>query len=220
MLRKNGKIYKLPLLWLLAGPVVAALTLDDLPNINRSSVMFPIIEMIAALGIISFISNVTKNKKRIAIFLVFLLFLANFYYFLFQYFVNAKYQNPWYRNNGFSQVMSIVNKEYSNVDSIIMTKHQGGIYPLVLFYSKYDPHLYQLEGSPKTNDYKGIGKIIFVPQDCPFAQFDNRFPNVKRKLYIDDGNCPDVKTLKYRQYKYIYREDGTRAFRIVYDYTD
>jgi len=56
-----------------------------------------------------------KYKKQAAV-LIGTLFLINTLYFFHQYFYNAKTNKPWYRNNGFSEMMSIVNKNYQNYD--------------------------------------------------------------------------------------------------------
>lgn len=217
LIKARGIYTKIPLVWLLIGPVVAALTLDDIPNINRASVMFPMWEIITAFGLVMFISNIPKKFRRFSVGIIVFLVLVSVVHLLFHYFVNAKYFKPWYRNNGFKEMMQIVNNKYDEVDSILLTKHQGGVYPIVLFYSKYDPSTYQEEGSPKTHDYKMLGKIMYVPQDCPFSQYDERYPEAEKRLYIEDGNCPETKRLKLYKYKYILREDGSKAFRIVYD---
>ena len=217
LVRSKNIYYKIPILWLLTAPVVAATTMDDIPNINRSLVIFPILELISAFGLLSFLS-VIKSQRRI-IFLsscgVFL--LLNNLYFLHQYFFNARTHNPWYRNNGFSEMMSDVKKNYDNYDLIAMSKYQGGIYPLVLFYMQYDPKQYQAEGSPKNKDYGGFGKFFFVPQDCPSLQARGKIPIGKRVLYVDKGDCIWEKSLPAQRHSYIYREDKTKAFRIVYD---
>ena len=114
-------------------------------------------------------------------------------------------------------MMRVVNENYSKYDAIVMSKFQGGIYPLVLFYSKYNPKTYQEEGSPKNKDYSGFGKFYFVPQDCPSVQQGKNFPELGKKLFIDKGDCPSSKTLKDKRMSYVNKEDGTRAFRIVYE---
>lgn len=217
LVRSKNIYYKIPILWLLTAPVVAATTMDDVPNINRSLVISPILELISAFGLLSF-ARVIKSQRRI-IFLsscgIFL--LLNNLYFLHQYFFNAKTHNPWYRNNGFSEMMRYVKKNYDNYDLIAMSKYQGGIYPLVLFYMQYDPKIYQSEGSPKNKDYGGFGKFFFVPQDCPSLKARSKVPIDKRVLYVDKGDCIWEKSFPAKRHSYIYREDGTKAFRIVYD---
>lgn len=215
LIKEKNIYYKIPLVWLLFAPIVPAITMDDVPNINRAIVMFPMLEIIAGFGFLSFIRS-GKYKKQIFTLITFFLML-NFLYFLHQYFYNAKTNKPWYRNNGFSEMMSIVNKNYSNYGVIVMSKFQGGIYPLVLFYSKYNPETYQKEGSPKDKDYGGFGKFFFVPQDCPSVQRNDKTPKVDHILYVDKGDCPFDKILQYKKVKYVNREDGTKAFRIVYE---
>ena len=212
---KERNIYsKIPLVWLLIAPVIPAITMDDVPNINRAVVMFPMLNIIAAVGFLAFLKNF-KYKKQTAV-LIGTLFLINALYFFNQYFYNAKTHKPWYRNNGFSEMMNAVNKNYDKYDSIVISKFQGGIYPLVLFYSKYNPGTYQKEGSPKNVDYKGFGKFVFVPQDCPSLS-RNKKMIPKNTLYIDKGDCPSGGILEHTKVKYVYREDGTKAFRIVYE---
>lgn len=215
LIKEKNIYYKIPLVWLLAAPIVPAITMDDVPNINRAIVMFPMLEIITGFGFLSFVKRVIK-KKQICALLIFLLTL-NFLYFLHQYFYNAKTNKPWYRNNGFSEMMKIVNENYSKYDAIVMSKYQGGIYPLVLFYSKYNPANYQKEGSPKNSDYKGFGKFVFVPQDCPSVQRSDKLPMADKMLFIDKGDCPIDGILQYKKVWYVDREDGTKAFRIVYD---
>ncbi len=215
LIKEKNIFYKIPLVWLLVAPIVPAITMDDVPNINRAVVMFPILEIIAGFGFLSFF-KIIKHKKQVIVLAV-LLILLSVFYFLHQYFYNAKTHKPWYRNNGFSGMMRVVNENYDNYDAIVISKFQGGIYPLVLFYSKYNPKTYQEEGSPKNSDYSGFGKFFFVPQDCPSQSKNKKMPIFKNTLYIDKGDCPLSVTLENARVSYVNREDGTRAFRIIYD---
>lgn len=214
---KKDFYYRFLVFWIILAPMTAAVTVDDIPNIQRAIVLFPVLEIVAAFGIYTFFVRYKKFAKYIFIALV-LIFSFNVYYFLHQYFVQSQVHRTWYRNNGFKQMVQTVNKSYNSYDSIIVTKAMGGVYPLVLFYAKYDPATYQKEGSPKDKDYGGFGKFFFVPQDCPSVNKDSRFPNSKRTIYVDRGDCPVLKVQNPTQKStYIYREDGTKAFRIVYE---
>lgn len=215
LLKEKNIYYKIPLVWLLISPVVPAITMDDVPNINRAINMFPILGIIAGVGFLFLIERI-KYKRQITL-LIGALLIFNALYFFHQYFYNAKTHKPWYRNNGFSEMMKVVNQNYNKYDTIVISKYQGGIYPLVLFYSKYNPQTYQKEGSPKNKDYGGFGKFFFVPQDCPSFQARNKLPIGKRILYVDKGDCPVEKGTVLGKHDYIYREDGTKAFRIVYE---
>ena len=214
---KKG-VYKIPLIWLVIAPTAAAAAVD-VNNLQRAMVMFPMVEMTAAYGLVHLFTKVKGKKKAILIAIVVSLFLLNISYFLHQYFVIARVHRSWYRNNGFSQMMELVNKDYNNYDLIITTKSGGG-YPLFQFYSKYNPLKYQLEGSPKDKNYTGFGKFIFTPDICPFISKDPLIPRKGKIIFIEDGRCAENKNLYKVHFTYIYREDKTKAFRVVYVQND
>lgn len=208
--RKN-KIFKLPLVWLFLSPLTAAVTVDDIPNINRALVMLPAVELITAFGIFGVLNKIPPRLKPVGIMLISIFFLYNFSYFLHQYFVHAPIHKNWYRNEGTAEMMKVVKDSYAAVDKVVVTKTTGGIYPLILFYMKYDPKIYQTEGSPKDRDYSGFGKFFFVPQACPSQEKDDRFPTDAKILYVEKGECEG----DGNRQKVIYRQDSTRAFHLV-----
>jgi len=213
----KDKKYKLPLLWLIVAPITAAITIDDIPNVNRVIVMFPMLELLAAYGFVIFSNKFTHIKYKFLIGIVGLLFLFNSLYFLHQYFIQAPIHRNWYRNVGFGEMVATVKKDYANYDKIIVTKSLGGIYPLVLFYMKYDPATYQREGSPKDKAYGGFGKFFFAEAACPSIGKDYRYPIVPKTIFVDNGNCPDYPALNKIKHTYIVGKDGVKIFRIVYE---
>lgn len=219
LLMSKNKYHKLPILWLLLAPVTAAITIDDVPNVQRAIVMFPMLELIAGFGFFSFIERFSSSKfKYRFIFGIFtVLIIFNSLYFLHQYFVQSQIHRNWYRYEGFNQMMDVVKNDYSSHNKIVISKSFGGIYPLVLFYAKYDPSTYQKEGSPKDKNGMGFGKFFFVSSECPSINRDPKVPNVDKIIFIDNGTCPDYKSLKYLKHSYVYKKDGAKAFRIVYE---
>ncbi|MBI2420747.1 MAG: glycosyltransferase family 39 protein [Candidatus Levybacteria bacterium] len=212
----KNKMYKLPLLWLLIAPLAAAMTIDDIPNVRRSLVMLPMIEIISAFGFLYILKKTSKLLRISVIFITAIFLIYNFVSFIHQYFAHMPIHKNWYRNEGFGEMVKTVKNSYGKADKIIITKDAGGIYPLILFYMQYDPKTYQLEGSPKDAPYKGFGKFFFVPQACPSTDKDDRFPK-GRLIYVDNGTCLDSKILLDKKKTFIDRRDRTRAFRIVYD---
>ena len=208
----KSRKYKLVLFWLLVAPSIAAITVDA-HNLQRALIMFPMLEILAAYGMLHFFTNVMKKKW--VIILLALLFLLNISYFLHQYFIHSKVHRTWYRNNGFPEMMKLVGKDYGNYQKIIATRSGGG-YPLFLFYSHYDPATYQKEGSPKDKNYSGFGKFYFIPDTCPFSATNPLIPRKGTAIYVEDGACKETKNLQNVEYKYVLREDGTKAFRVVY----
>ncbi|MBI2028365.1 MAG: glycosyltransferase family 39 protein [Candidatus Levybacteria bacterium] len=213
LVTNKNKMHKVPLLWLLIVPMVAAITTDDIPNIRRSLIMLPMIEVISAFGFLYILQNKRKliNILVISSFGIFLTY--NFFYFLHQYFVHVPIHRNWFRNEGFGEMVNTVKNSYNNVDKVIVTKDAGGIYPLILFYMKYDPKTYQDEGAPKDKNYGGFGKFFFVPQACPSIDKDIRFPNANKIIYVNKGDCK----LKAINQKIIYRKDKTKVFNITYE---
>lgn len=208
----KNKFCKIPLLWFVLGPTTAAIAID-VNNLQRAIVMFPILEICAAFGLTYIFKNFIKQKKLIIIFFTTLVFLLNTVYFLHQYFVHAKVHRPWYRNNGFKEMLLTVKDSYNDYDKIVVTKSMGGTYPLVQFFMGYDPKIYQQEGSPKDKEYTGFGKFFFVSFDCPSLEKSEKLPKVDRILYVNRGICRQ--DTRYKE-TVIYREDSTEAFRIVY----
>lgn len=214
--KDKNKTYKIPLLWLFIAPIAAAITIDDIPNVRRSLLMLPALELISAFGFLYVLQNRKKVVKILIICVSAIVLTCNFLYFLHQYFVHAPIHANWFRNEGFGEMIKTVYKSYNNYDRIIVTKSAGGIYPLILFYTKFDPALYQKEGSSKDREYTGFGKFFFVPQSCPSVDKDDRFPK-GRSIYVDNETCPDNSVLGDEKKTFINRKDGTRAFRIVYE---
>ncbi len=214
LIQKKTRLSYIPIIWILLSPLVAALTIDDIPNFQRAIVLFPMLEFVTAYGFISFLYFLNKRWLKI-ICLVFLSAVV-FYsevYFIHQYFVHGSTHRTWYRNNGFAEMMQNVTSKYEDYDKVIMTKTGGG-YPLVLFYSQYNPKTYIQEGSPKDADFKGFGKYVFVPNECPSVNESVSIPKGTRVIYVDRGTCPEPS--KQVNYKNIYREDGSLGFRVVY----
>lgn len=213
LLISKNKMHKIPLLWLFIAPLVAAVTIDDIPNIRRSLIMFPVIEIISAFGFLYILQDRKKIKNALIVGFTTTALIFNFLYFFHQYFVHAGIHKNWYRNEGFGEMIKAVKSSYDDVDKIIVTKGAGGIYPLILFYMNYSPSSYLMEGFPKDKEYTGFGKFFFVPQACPSQQKDNRFPIAKKTIYIDMGICG----VSARNQKVIYRKDGSKIFNIVYE---
>ena len=212
----KNKYHKILLIWLLAAPVASALTVDDSPNVRRALIMFPAMEIMAAYGFFIFIERYKNKTKAAVVSMLAVLLFFNFLYFMHQYFVHQPIDKNWYRNEGFGEMVSQVTKNSSGYNYIVVTKSEGGIYPLILFFTKYDPVLYQKEGSTGDKEDTGFGKFFFVLSQCPSKDSDPKVPKGKL-IFVDNGTCPYYDGLSSKKYNYIDRLDGTRVFRIVYE---
>jgi len=210
---QKNVLLTIPLIWLFIAPIAASITVDDIPNIQRVMVMFPMLEVMASFGIMKVISTYKHTKKKIFMILIGFGLVFNFAYFLHQYTIHGSSHETIYRFNGFKEMMQTVRAEYDKYDTIVITKSLGGIYPHVLFFMSYDPDKYQKEGSPKDKNYGGFGKFIFTPQPCPSINDDDSLPKTGRVLYVNSGVCKISPLLKQKR---ILREDGTLAFILVF----
>src|SRR3990167_8222151 len=211
LLTNKNNLYKIPIIWLAIGPTAAAIS-TEANNLQRSLVMYQMFEIFTAFGLIYLFSKIKNSKIWLA---VIVLFALNFIYFYHQYYTLSRVFQPWYRNNGFKEMIQAISKDYEKADKIVTTKSGGG-YPLFKFYIKYDPVKYQSEGSPKDKNYKGFGKFFFTPDNCPFISKDPLIPRNGKLIFVEDGSCKETKALEGKIFKYILRVDGTKAFRIVY----
>lgn len=202
---------KIILIWVLLAPMAAASAIDT-NNIHRAIVLFPAFEILAALGMYTLYKRFPRVSKIILCTIV-LLISMNFLYFIHQYYVHAKIHRPWYRNNGFKEVMQVINSSYDSYDTFIITKSMGGTYPLVQFYTQYNPKTYQQEGSPKDKAYSGFGKFFFVSHECPsfMRMRDKKYPTGK-VLFINYGACKS--DIRYKE-QIINKPDNSPAFKIV-----
>lgn len=214
LVTSKNRLYLIPILWIVFGPFVAALTADDSPNIRRAIVLFPMLEIVSAYGLVLFLERFKGRLKVFSVLIVGFLMLFNVSYFIHQYFVHTKIHRTWDRNNGYKTMVQTINAEASKYDKIVITKSKGSIWPDLLFYSKYDPTTYQKEGATRDNAYTGFGKYFFVPEVCPSMVKDSKYPKGK-VLFVEHGEDCKIPP-KGKNYQYIYREDGTKAFRLVY----
>lgn len=215
---KKKRLFLIPVVWLVLGPTIAALTRDDVPNVQRSLVMLPALLIITAYGLWSSL-QLAKEKfglaiQRLTILVLVLIFCWNFSYFLHQYYIHGRVHRPWYRFNGFKEMVLAVNELSPYYDKVIVTKSQGGTYMHSLFFQQFDPQEYQKLGSPKDKDFQGFGKVIFVPQDCPTELPADITREIGSKtLYVASGTCENP-PFSGEQTRLIRREDGTVAFRL------
>ena len=214
----KNRLFLIPMIWLFLGPTVAALTRDDVPNVQRSLVMLPALSLITAYGLWGSLEWVKEKFglaiQKLTILVLVLLFCWNFSYFLHQYYIHSRVHRPWYRFNGFKEMVLAVNELEPDYDKVVVTKSQGGIYMHFLFFQKFDPEEYQKLGSPKDKDYQGFGKLVFVPGSCPTDPLvgSSKEPDAK-VLFVASGTCEEP-PFSSEETKLIKREDGTVAFRI------
>lgn len=162
------KTKKLIFLWLFLSPIPAALT-TDAPHAMRSFTFLPMWQVFSALGVFWVINAIpVRSIKRFAYPILGLVVIISLIYLYRQYFIIF----PKTQSRSFQYALSktipfiLENEKFYNK---IVFSNQDNLYQsymFFLFYSKYDPLLYQREGGTKSGGFAKthkFGKYEFRP---------------------------------------------------------
>lgn len=212
--------------WVLLGPIGSALTFDDIPNLQRTLIVFPALSIITAFGLLEFWQTLSRVKFAfvIKIFLPIVIFYS-FLFYMHQYYIHQIAHRPWYRQEGYKQMVARVNELLPEYKKAVITDSESAPEIFFLFYSLYDPQKIQLISQKtgwKTTSIK-FGKYTFSPSECPLHTDTYLNPLTRQEeifvrgekniLYVNNGRCKNpekyIKTISE-----IKRPDGTTAFKI------
>lgn len=191
------------------GPIPAAITRES-PHALRSIASIPFIAMISAFGVV----YLGEMKKKIPwTLLVILIYSGLFtnYFFNFLTAYPAKSAEHW--QYGYKEIFTKYQDKFSGYDSIVVSDMYNQPYIFALFYLKYDPDKFRLEGQKNTSKRKatslvrGFNKFIFSNID-----FYN-FPKGKSLVFAH----PSEKLTEISAKEMILNPDESVAF-YVYEY--
>ena len=199
------------LLWLILGPVPAALSYEDLPNIQRSIMMLPALVLIIAFGIMKMSESISSEKFKMLIAGVFVILLSyNAMFFFHNYFQHSFTHRSWYRSVGEGKLIKKVDELSKGKRITIMTRSNENYLIFFLFYQKIDPAYYISSGSPRGKTR--FKNLVFVDDECPLSD-SLKYVDNKEAIYVNSGNC---RTPEYaRELASIVRTDGTKAFTLL-----
>ena len=143
---KQKKFSMLLLILFLLSPLPDSLTSDG--NYTRSSMMIPFIAIITGLGyyyLFNFLRNNYNNLKYPSIALFILLIFLSTISFYVGYSTYFKNNYSIYSQYGYKDLISNIKANETNFNRIYLTTHLNDAkqYIFYLFYSRYDPFLYQ-----------------------------------------------------------------------------
>jgi 4-amino-4-deoxy-L-arabinose transferase-like glycosyltransferase len=216
IIKRRDKISMLLLGWWFILLIPAAITFDEIPNVYRSIIILPALIILTSVGVFGFFRRINNWK---IVFFIFLILLSGYelLYYTHQYFVHQDIHQPWYRGYAYKELVTVLDKLSPQYSKIIITKTNNSPYIYFLFFDKYDPNLYQAQGSPRDLDYQGFSKYIFVPDECPLQEVSKKNElkfGTKGVLYINKGIC-SYKEKHLALLKTIYWQDHNPAFRIM-----
>lgn len=147
--------------WLLISPLPAALSRDAIQGIRSLNMVIPL-TVIVSFGIYNFLHWLKTQRKIIIIGFSVTLGIAclwNFVYYLDQYYVHYPQKSSEYWQYGYKEVVNKVYPIHGKYVRTVFTQKWGQPYIYWLFYTKYDPRVYQLQANLVENSFGDVGKV-------------------------------------------------------------
>lgn len=212
--------------WIILVPIGSSLTYDDIPNLQRTLIVFPALSILTACGFLFIWNHISKRKFGLLpkTFIV-IVIIFNLLFYLHQYYVHQINHHPWYRQEGYKDLVAQVNKLLPDYTKVVITDAEITPEIFFLFYTPVDPGL--IQNVTKTNGWKStgnnFGKYIFS-KECPLHTDSGTDPVTqehkkylkadKNTLYVNHGTCPDDENF-FRTISEIKRSDQTEVFKLV-----
>ena len=168
------------LLFLLIGPLPAALTRDIIQPVRSLSLSIPLIYF-TAVGILSSVKYLPK-------FIIITAYLLSFYYYSDLYYNHMVKVKPDHWLFGYQPAMQYLIDHQANKD-VTFTDFYGQPYIFYLFQSKYDPSAYQSQSNLIVSglDTGKISKIDKIKFETPNFQSLSKKPNQLFIMSYDDA---------------------------------
>lgn len=212
--------------WILLGLIGSSLTFDDVPNLQRTVFIVPAMCILTARGIQE-LKTINKPFVSLIFFLGTLFLGTEVIRYLYHYSVQQVVHRPWYRQEGYQQLISTIHLYEQSFSHIVITNRESAPAIFFLFFTKYDPQTYidQISSSPLRDfDRVSFGPYTFTTNECPLLEEKETDPKTgalhyvcyanENTLYVNAGTCnlPDVCGTIV---KTIERSDNTRVFTIL-----
>lgn len=209
--------------WIVLAPIGSAMTFDDVPNLQRTLIVFPALSILTAVGFLQ-IWGYIKSLRGSFVMKILLIGIIIFSigYYLHQYFIHQVLHRPWYRQEGYKQLIEQINK-FPQYKKVVITdaETEPGIF--FLFFNHYDPAAFQKDVDHKINakGIKGFENYQFVHEECPLREIatpDQRTGKVdyllngeKNTIYVNHIRC-EISQNKVNTLAEIKRSDDSRVF--------
>lgn len=206
---KRKALLVLPVWWLFLGPLPAAFTFEDIPNVQRSIMMLPAFIWINAFGCEALWNLLRRNARIIVFGLIGLLFAYELLSFFHNYYLHTEKHGPWYRNENEKLLVMAIDHYSKTYRHIIMTNNHGNLLIYYLFYNAANPTYFQSLHIPTQNNAAAFKNMQFVNTGCPSYN-----PKIQvGTLVVDVSDC--IVTSNYKLLQTIYYPDQTKDFYIL-----
>src|SRR3989338_6290598 len=144
----------------------------------------------------------------------------NFAYYLIQYHVQGKVYRPWYRQDGYRELVKKVNELLPNYEKAVITSRESASTAFFLFYAIYDPKKFQEETKNvdmRKSDHVSFAKYEFSEEECPLRidKKINKLTGRKGILYVNSSLCEkEIRGAKLLNA--VKRVDNSQVFYIIH----
>lgn len=185
-------------LWFLISPLAASIATDT-PHALRTLVFIPTWQIFSSLGFV-YLLSLFKNSKNKNIFIgmcSFILFLTISSLYRQYFYVFPKTQSDSFQY-ALSKVIPYAVKNKDQYKKIVFTNNVNlsQSYMFFLFYTKYDPKLYQSQGGTVSGGFDAIhkfGKYEFRPIDMGKEASGNLYIGNYAQFYLKGDSVEQVK---------------------------
>lgn len=218
---QQGKHAPLALLlgWIFVTPIGSALAFDDVPNLQRTLIMYPALAILSAYGCVALFDRVTKMKRGKLVSSIALTIIAAYVLsYLHNYYIHLPIHQTWYRQEGYKELVRNINELLPQYQKAMITTRESAPTIFFLFYSSYDPKLFQHYARRSTLrdfDRVNFGPYEFSLEECPLRS-DTKTSQLTGQsgvLYINYGTCKDPAGIKLLEE--IRRGDQSTVFRVT-----
>jgi 4-amino-4-deoxy-L-arabinose transferase-like glycosyltransferase len=206
--------------WILIAFSGAALTFDDIPNLQRTLIAVPAFSILSGFGLFELFEIIKSTKGfKIVVAFVSLIILYSVGFYLIQYYSYGKNYRPWYRQDGYKELVAEVNSNIMNYKEAVITTREGAPTIFFLFFSKYDPQTFQNETkniNTFASDHINFGSYVFSSEECP-VRIDNitkQLTGQPGTLYVNSALCGEIPKGTHLIDE-LYRVDESRVFQIL-----
>lgn len=203
----NLKGKKIIFWWFLIAPIAAAPT-TQVPHSIRTLSFLPTWHVFTAFGII-LLYDMIKGKRilsKVLPSIIITFFLANFVYYLHQYYIHMSYEYSFDWQYGYREIADEVKKLEPKYEKVIISPKLDQPHMFFLFYLKYDPQKYLEEGGTKSSGFKDL--------EHKFGKYEFRFfdfsKESERQKYLFVGT-PDEIPIGQKTIKTIYHPNGDKV---------
>ncbi|MDO8269619.1 MAG: glycosyltransferase family 39 protein [Candidatus Levybacteria bacterium] len=225
LFKKENKASWFLLGWILISPIGSSFANDDVPNAQRILFMLPPLIIFASVGFAVLILNLNSIIRKVLVVIVFLIFFYQVIFYFHQYYIHENAYRPWYRQEGYQELVEKINLIKGNYKKIVVTNRESGPTLFLSFFSEYNPK--ELQKTISKSELRDTDRISFdmytiTEEECPVhIEIDQptKKPILKGEegvLYINSGLCKiDELPNLVRRLGNISRSDGSVAFYLL-----